>query len=1027
MRKFRFFLMTAAILAAGITGCKEPDQPVDPSGADAIGTFKVADIVDAAASAYTAWENGEEFPTSFEIGGKTLNTPQYQYAICKALVNLVAGDKGDIDVLSYKPAEHPERDSYDKENIAVSNGPKNGEETEDLVNVATRIMSRMASDLKVPNQTNFTRNGSAIAFSTNRATLVISRALAAYKKDGKFPAEVNADHKGASATLKAFAQQLVTYLDVWEKTIGTVDADGSHSSFNGDKVHPWENVHFIPIEYSGGYKGDMYSEKYMPYHHIVVDNREYTAAECWNVAAKGIMDMVTKEGSALLQPSRNPFVHTLGGGKSLNEPIPTVDDYASVTGFNAYPWYANTNDGAVVNFSDKLPCNIDFLVRELGWYLTRCTLFDTPAIGNFQQFGTGDGTINYFVGDLHYEGIISAMRTFLIMIRYYKLLLDNNITDNVYEATKNMTIDYDLYGVEMPDIELRTTSLTFAAKGESQEAKFMAKKAWTATPSEGWIHVEPASGAEGDITLTITVDAHEGAERTGKVTVKGGNVDAAEITVTQAAYVKPSDLSLKDFAQEFVKGLDVWATTIGNVDADGVRNQKVEGGAWQNVHFIPIVPNSACEYLNYGNNQYTNDYTPWVLHIGDVELTSAQAWEIAIRGLLNMVTAEGEAQLDVMDDRNKPFTLTDAGSFTGTKISTPSPLCAWGKHPWYEYDNLVTLGGKEVKDVDVAFMVKVGAWHVVRGLIKTAGNTNPLGMIGNFQEFGTKSGTLQLSVGGDSYVGYISPMRELLVLMRIYKYLLDNNIDQNVYTAIKDQRFDFDLYGQSLAKPVTIKDFAVEYVKLLDIWQNTTGDLNRLSNCVPATADDKDVVKGVHYIPNTTTITLGEKSYNTADIWELALRSYLLVRGYDGNDAEHYGHNSIAALSGGAVSMSSTLLPATHNFTWNSPLIESSNDGYLVKLVDNQEVHCQVDVVILDNWAQRSLNFYVANDGAITNFCKYPRSDHGITNYSGCFSSMRALITYAFFFKYMLDNNLDKADGIDASVTIRSELFGDES
>jgi hypothetical protein len=37
---------------------------------------------------------------------------------------------------------------------------------------------------------------------------------------------------------------------------------------------------------------------------------------------------------------------------------------------------------------------------------------------------------------------------------------------------------------------------------------------------------------------------------------------------------------------------------------------------------------------------------------------------------------------------------------------------------------------------------------------------------------------------------------------------------------------------------------------------------------------------------------------------------------------------------------------------------------------------------------------------------------------------MRALITYAFFFKYMLDNNLDKADGISADVIIRSELTG---
>ncbi len=1020
MRKFRFFLMTAALFTIGITGCKQPEE-VQPGGeAEGIGKFTVSDIVDAAASAFTAWENGEDFPTSFEIGGKTLTTPQYQYAICKALVNLASGVKDDIDVLSYKPAEHPERDSYDKENIAVSNGPKNGEETEDLVNVATRMMARMASDLKVPNQTNFTRNGAAIAFSTNRATLVISRVLAAYKKDGKLPAEVSADYKGASATLKAFATELVKYLDIWERTIGDVNSDSSHSEHHAG-AGSWKNVHFIPIEYSGGYTGDQYDEGKYPIWHPVVDGREYTAAECWNVAAKGIMDMVTKEGSAMLQPSRNPFVHTLGGGKSLNEPIPTVDDYATVTGFNAYPWYENTGDDNLMNFSDKLPCNIDFLAHLLGWYLTRCTQFDTPAIGNFQQFGTGEGTINFFVGDLHYDGIISAMRTFLIMIRYYKILLDNNITDNVYEATKNMTIDYDLYGVEMPDIELSTKSLSFAATGGEMQAKFTAKKAWTATPSESWIHVDPATGGEGDITLKITVDAHEGAERTGKVTVKGGNVDAADISIVQAAYVKPSDLSLKEFAQEFVKGLDVWATTIGNVDADGKRNQTSSLGAWQNVHFIPIVGNTNGEYYNLGNNQYIDSYTPWVLHIGDVQMSSSQAWEVAIRGLLNMVTAEGEAQLDAMDDRNKPFTLTDAGSFTGTKISTPSPDNKWGKNPWYEYENLVTNGGQAVTDVDVAFMVKVGAWHVVRSFIYNAtSNKEPLTMVGNFQEFGSGSGKLNL----ENYSGYISPMRELLVLMRIYKYLLDNNVDQNVYTAIKDQRFDFDLYGESLAKPVTIKDFAVEYVKLLDIWETTTGKIDRLSNSELAGEDCKDFVENAHYIPNTTTITLGEKSYNTADIWELALRSYLLVRGLDGNDDQTIGP-SFAKLES-AASMSTTLLPATHGFGWNSPLIESSNGGYLVKLVDNKEVHCQVDPIILDNWAQRSLNFYLKNDGKITNLCGYPKPEHGITNYKGCFSSGRSLITYAFFFKYMLDNNLDKADGLGEDVVIRSELFGDE-
>ena len=252
-------------------------------------------------------------------------------------------------------------------------------------------------------------------------------------------------------------------------------------------------------------------------------------------------------------------------------------------------------------------------------------------------------------------------------------------------------------------------------------------------------------------------------------------------------------ISMKDFAQEFVKGLDVWKKTGGNVDADGVRNQYSSAGAWQNVHFIPIVGNTTCEYYNYGNNQYDPKYTPWSFIVNGVEYSSNQAWEIAIRGLLNMCTAEGEAFLDGMTDRNKAYTLQDGLALTDTPISQTSSTNKWGKHPWYEGGNLVKDGGADISEVDVNFMIKVGAWHVVRSFLAVGANS-PLKMIGNYQEFGTASNTLNLG----SYKGYISPMRELLVLMRIYKYIIDNNIDADVYTAIKDQKFDFDLYGQNV-------------------------------------------------------------------------------------------------------------------------------------------------------------------------------------------------------------------------------------
>ena len=75
-------------------------------------------------------------------------------------------------------------------------------------------------------------------------------------------------------------------------------------------------------------------------------------------------------------------------------------------------------------------------------------------------------------------------------------------------------------------------------------------------------------------------------------------------------------------------------------------------------------------------------------------------------------------------------------------------------------------------------------------MISNSGNS-PLGAIGNYQEFGTNT-TSQLVLTG--YKGYISPLRELLICARIYKYLLDNNINDNVYSAIENVTVDYALY-----------------------------------------------------------------------------------------------------------------------------------------------------------------------------------------------------------------------------------------
>ncbi len=1006
MKKLLWYAVATLTTLALLVSCKNKED-VGPDE-KTVATLAQAELVNAAASAYAAWEEDNLIPGDLTVGSAKLTLPQYQEALARLVVAIAASDKSEIKVKGFKAADHPDRDSYDQKEIAVTGGGKISEGTEDLADLAKRFVATMEEKLTVPNQTLVTRAGSsALAFSTNRLTVTMLRALAAYKSGASFPKSISTEYLSSAATLKGFAQQFVGILDIWEKTVGTVSADGSHCTDNNSA---WQDVHFVPIPWSGGYSDgvDQYDAKYQPYFTVTIDGKTYSSAQTWGVALRGIMNLITKEGASTFQQERNTMIHTLANGGSLKDPIPPVDENDI---WGQYPWYESTNDGVPINLASFDPY---LIVRTAAWFLTRQQALG--KIGNYQIFLPGDPD-NGFVEE-GVNGFVSAMRMWLIAARFYKYLLDNNITDNVYDAVKNVRFDTDLYGVEMPDINVKETSISLPADGSGVSYSFSSKAAWTMTTSDGWIQVNPSSGAAGDITVMVSATPNTGEAREGKIVLKGGNVDGIEIDVRQSKYIAPSEASLKEFAREFVNGLQVWEATVGTVESES-EHLIEKGTAWENVHFIPVGKTGG-DYDSHEGNQYDDKYTPWVLNVAGKQYTSSEAWEIAIRGLLNMVTIEGEAFLNTMDDRNKPYTLGNNQSFGEAPMPNHSDGNKWGGYPWYEGadSDLVTYNGAPIETVDLNFMVKVGSWHVVRSFI-AVGSNNPLGNVGNFQQFGTSSSTLKL----DGYEGLISPMRELLVLMRIYKYLLDNNVNENVYDALKDQKFDFDLYNQgSVAKKYTVKDFAQEYVKILDIWQNTTGTIDMLKG------EDYDGgefnVENAHYVPSTTTITVGNKSYNTADMWETALRCYLLVRGYDGLDTEHYGKNSIAPLEGGARAMSETDIPETHGYYFgSSPYNETpGNGGHLVMGSDGNGEHCKVKLDILDNWAMRSLNFQ--HGQTITNLCGY--SGGQLDGYYGCFCSMRGLLTYAFFFKYMLDNNLDKADAIPADTIFRTELFGDE-
>ena len=350
--------MTIAALVMTAVGCKDPveidpDAPVD--GAKVVGTFKQAEIVAAASGLYEAWlEDSDNLPASMTVGSTELTQPQYIYALAKTMVDIQAKSTADVDVLSYKMADHPERDSYDQLEIAVFNGPKNGDETEDLGNVAARMIAAMSDKGQVPNQTVYQRNGTNIAFSTKRAAICFLRALSEYAPSGKMPEKVSTDYLSTSATIKGFATEFVKYLDIWENSICEVfSADGSRNSGNGK---PWENVHFVPIPYTGsavnGDGTEQWDPKFQPYFEPEVAGVKYTAAQCWGIALKSLIDLCSIEGSTVWEVERTPEkpAHTLGNGKSMNSPIPMLEEWFI---WGQHPWYENENDGGPVKYNEQ--------------------------------------------------------------------------------------------------------------------------------------------------------------------------------------------------------------------------------------------------------------------------------------------------------------------------------------------------------------------------------------------------------------------------------------------------------------------------------------------------------------------------------------------------------------------------------------------------------------------------------------------------------------------------------------------------
>ena len=993
MKRLSFFLMAMAALVMTAIGCKPDDiTPDDPStgGAKVVGTFKQVDVVAAAADLYEAWlEDSDNVPAAMTVGTAELTQPQYIYAIAKAIVDIKDGKSDDIEVLSYKMADHPERDSYDALEIAVFNGPKNGDETEDLGNIAARLIAAMASKGQVPNQTLFTRGGTNIAFSTNRATVCMLRALAEYKPQSTMPEKVSTDYLSTSATIKGFATEFVKYLDVWENSVTEVlSADGSRNSGNGK---PWENAHFIPIPYTGSAVNadgtEQFDPKFQPYFEPEVAGVKYTAAQCWGVALKSLIDLCSLEGSTVWATERTPDVpaHTLGNGKTMNAPIPMLEEWFL---WGQHPWYENENDGGPVKYNEQPITEVDiaFMMRVIPWHLTRSS--QLGAIGNFQQFGVSKESTLVYDG---YLGLICPMREFLIAARIFKYILDNDITENVYDAIKDQKFSFDLYGSEKPDITLDVDKMSFTYEGGEQKVKVTTKdQAWTATVEGEGFTVSPMEGPAGvETEVTVTAAANTLGSRSATITFTTATGKSKTVKINQGA--APTSATIREFATEYVKIIDVWkknTSTILDVE---------------NAHYVPE------------DTKFT---------VGEIEFNLADAVEIASRSYLLLRGYDGNDTEKY--GRNLPMAKLDKAYTMDSNIpETHSYL--WGEHPYAEPTNggwfRMVVGEEKFELVKVDLLDDYSQRHTNYPLRSGAGEDAL--KISNFCAY-----TGNYLAG---YEGCCSAKRIMLAYAYFFKYMLENNL-QDATGISADQTFEAPLFGENEAVP-TIKAFAQEYIKVLDIWQQTTGTVNYMHPQALVTEgwsyDGVANIENGHYIPFDTKLTVAGVEYSTSEVLDIAIRAYLGLRGYDATNETAVGANSFSKAEK-AMTMDDNFLPARPIIWGDAPCNEtgsvsetgavSGNGGNLKKgTAPNGED--KVDIALLDNFAQRNCNFpTVKNSNKIGNMAGYNnRSD--CPGYYGCASGHRMLLTYAYFFKYMLDNNLSDATAIAEDVTFPSYHF----
>ena len=470
--------------------------------------------------------------------------------------------------------------------------------------------------------------------------------------------------------------------------------------------------------------------------------------------------------------------------------------------------------------------------------------------------------------------------------------------------------------------------------------------------------------------------------------------------------------TIREFAQEYVKIIDVWKANKGTVNYISPIGVIEEG-----VNYV--IPN--IENVNYLPADTK-------IIVAGVEHTLPQAFDIAMRSYLllrgydaNNETVFGAGAFAKLD---KPYDM-DA------KILAARPYL-YGSAPYNEAGTTYSDGSASGNGGELKM-----------GTPPNGVNKVKVDLLDNFAERNANYATLanenrisnlsSYTKRLEGYYGCASAMRMILTYAYFFKYMLDNRLVDAASIAA-DVTFDTALFGEPApAEPeqpepdptpdpntVTIKEFMTEYVKLIDVWQSNVGTVNVTAG-IGAAGNENDV-ENAHYIPDDTKLKVGEVEYNLADALEVASRSYLLLRGYDGNDTKTYGRNLPIAKLAAAYTVDQ-IVPETHAYTWGSyPYAERTNGGAFKMVTSEGEFErCKID--LLDDYSHRHTNYPLGTGGAISNFCGY--TGGYLAGYDGCCCAKRITLAYAYFFKYMLDNNLQDATTISADQVFEAPLFGE--